>query len=399
MTMKHPRLLLFFLYDFLISLHFSSAVLIPFFSEWGGLSYTQIFFLQSWFMAWVFILEIPTGVFADRIGKKKTLLIATIIGALGLATYSMYPNYLIFLIAEFLLALSVALMSGTYDAFFYDYMSNEGIENKSKKFFGFSHSSRMTGLLITAPIGAYIAKIFGLNITLLFEAGALLIAFIVIASIPSVKLNTNKIQENSSWKIFKNGANFLRSHKEAKRIAIKMSAIGAAGYFVIWSYQIVLKTIGIPIEQYGWFYMLILVAEIIIAGNFTFLDKLFKSQKQFTLFVAFAVFGSFLLLAFNQSILTVLVFIVLAGGFGLTQEKYLTAHINQWIPGENRATVLSLISMMQRMFIIIINPIIGLIIDRSISTALFLVGIIFSAIFILPGIFIRVPRHENIVTK
>jgi len=311
----------------------------------------------------------------------------------------MYPNYLLFLLAEFLLALSVALMSGTYDAFFYDYMSKEGIENKSKKFFGFSHSSRMTGLLVTAPIGAYIAKIFGLNITLLFEAGALLIAFIVIAFIPSVKLNTIKSEENSFWKIFKNGANFLRSHKEAKRIAIKMSAIGAAGYFVIWSYQIVLKNIGIPIEQYGWFYMLILVAEIIIAGNFSFLDKLFKSQKRFTLFVAFAVFGSFLLLAFHQSILTVLMFIVLAGGFGLTQEKYLTAHINQWILGENRATVLSLISMMQRMCIVIIGPIIGLTIDHSISMALFLVGIMFLAIFILPGILMRIPLSENNVTK
>lgn len=395
--MKHPRLLSFLLYDFLISLHFSSAILIPFFFDWGGLSYTQIFFLQSWFMAWVFILEIPTGVLADKIGKKKALLIATIIGALGLTIYSIFPSYLLFLLAEFLLALSVALMSGTYDAFFYDYMLKAGIENKSKKFFGFSHASRMIGLLMAAPIGAYIAKIFGLNITLLFEAGAFLIAFTVIALIPSVKLNTIKSEKISSWGILRNGANFLRSHKEAKRIAIKMSAIGAAGYFVIWSYQIVLKTIGIPIEQYGWFYMLILAAEIIIAGNFSFLDRLFKSQNRFTLFVAFAVFGSFLLLAFSQSVLTVLVFIVLAGGFGLTQEKYLTAHINQWIPSENRATVLSLISMMQRMFIMIINPLIGLTIDRSVSVALFLVGMIFSAIFILPGVLTRIPRTKNII--
>ena len=43
----------------------------PSFTEWGGITFTQIMFLQGWFMAMIFIFEIPTGSIADYFGRKK----------------------------------------------------------------------------------------------------------------------------------------------------------------------------------------------------------------------------------------------------------------------------------------------------------------------------------------
>ena len=39
-------------------MHFISSVLIPFFQDWGGLSFTGIMLLNAWFMLWNFLLEI-----------------------------------------------------------------------------------------------------------------------------------------------------------------------------------------------------------------------------------------------------------------------------------------------------------------------------------------------------
>ncbi len=50
-----------------------SGVVIPFFREWGRLSYTQIFLLQAWFMLMNFLLEVPTGAVADRFGRKASI--------------------------------------------------------------------------------------------------------------------------------------------------------------------------------------------------------------------------------------------------------------------------------------------------------------------------------------
>ena len=57
-----------YLFEFLTSLHFISAVLIPFFADWGGISFTQIMILQSWFVFVTFVAEVPTGVVADYLG-------------------------------------------------------------------------------------------------------------------------------------------------------------------------------------------------------------------------------------------------------------------------------------------------------------------------------------------
>ena len=46
-------------------MHFISAVLIPFYRDWGSISFTQIFFLNAWFMLCNFFLEVPTGTIAD----------------------------------------------------------------------------------------------------------------------------------------------------------------------------------------------------------------------------------------------------------------------------------------------------------------------------------------------
>jgi len=45
--------------------HFMAAVLVPFYTQWGGLTLTGVMLLNAWFMAWNFALEIPTGAVAQ----------------------------------------------------------------------------------------------------------------------------------------------------------------------------------------------------------------------------------------------------------------------------------------------------------------------------------------------
>lgn len=44
---------------------FFSAILVPFFTEWGKLTLSEIFILNAWFFFWNFVLEVPTGTVAD----------------------------------------------------------------------------------------------------------------------------------------------------------------------------------------------------------------------------------------------------------------------------------------------------------------------------------------------
>jgi hypothetical protein len=51
------------------NLHFFGAITIPFFIDWLKVDYTKAFVLQAWFVFWLFVLEIPTGVIADKFGR------------------------------------------------------------------------------------------------------------------------------------------------------------------------------------------------------------------------------------------------------------------------------------------------------------------------------------------
>ena len=89
-------------FNFLTSLHFLAGVLIPFFFDFGKISFAQIMFLQVWFSVWVFALEIPTGTVADYLGRKTSLVMGAVMIAIAAVVYTSYPSFIIFMLAEFL---------------------------------------------------------------------------------------------------------------------------------------------------------------------------------------------------------------------------------------------------------------------------------------------------------
>ncbi len=109
-----------YLFNFLFHLHFIDGVLVPFFTDWGGISFAQVMLLQSWYMVWVFLLEIPTGAVADRWGRKQSLTLAVLINGFAALIYASAPNFIVLLVGEFLWATSTALFSGACEAFVYD---------------------------------------------------------------------------------------------------------------------------------------------------------------------------------------------------------------------------------------------------------------------------------------
>jgi MFS family permease len=59
-----------YLFSFLKSLEFFGAVAVPFYLQRMEFSYTQMFLMETIFSVCLFLFEIPTGVVADRWGRK-----------------------------------------------------------------------------------------------------------------------------------------------------------------------------------------------------------------------------------------------------------------------------------------------------------------------------------------
>jgi len=382
----------YYLFGFLRDFSLFSAVLIPFYTQWGDISLTQVQILQSWFMLWIFILEIPTGIIADYLGRKYSMAMGAVVISIAALIYGSVPSFQIFLIGEFFFAMAIALMSGADSALLYDTLKQEGREDDSKKIFGRARSFTLLGIFISAPLGGFIASKLGLNSPMLFSAFPFLLAAIVAWTIKEPE-NKNKTSESKRYLIIaKKGLSYFQHHPTLRLLALDAIVVASAAYFVIWLYQPLLTNLNVPIYYFGWFHAFLVGIEILISSNFVRLEKLFGSGKKYFRFTAMVTALSFFLAALHPNLFTITLLIIFAGGFGLTRLDLMNAYMNKHIPSEQRATILSSISMFRRLALVFLNPIIGFTADHSLRLALLIVGLLPLTIFI----FSPLRNQENI---
>lgn len=365
----------YYLYEFFISLHLFSAVLVPFFTDWGGISQGKIQILQSWFMFWIFVLEIPTGAVADYIGRKQSLFIGAIFGVIGMLVYGSVANFYIFLLAEFLFATFTAFTSGANEALLYDALKEEGREEQSKNIFGKAHTFHLMAMLIGAPMGSLVASKLGLNFPIILSAIPTLIAGIVALTIKEPKYRSKISESRRYLDIVKSGFKTLIKNKDLRMLTLNSLFVSSAAYFVIWFYQPLLIKIGIPILYFGFIHSFLIIVEILISSNFQRIENFLKGERNYMFFTIIITFIGFMLVGFKTTYITVIIFIIFSGGFGLTYAQYVSAIMQKHILSKERATVISSISMFRRFVLICLNPLIGLLFDTKLFLALFVVGL------------------------
>ncbi|MFX1595095.1 MAG: hypothetical protein ACFFBK_03435, partial [Promethearchaeota archaeon] len=117
-----------YIFSFILGIHTVRGVYIPFMLSWGGLSFFQVMILQSYFTAMIVVFEIPSGAIADFLGRKTALILSALSVASAAFTYSIIPNFFLFMLAETLWAFGSALLSGTNEAFIYFSLKSFGEE-------------------------------------------------------------------------------------------------------------------------------------------------------------------------------------------------------------------------------------------------------------------------------
>lgn len=366
----------FYAFKFLESFVFFSAVLVPFFTQWGGITLAQTQIIQSWFMFWVFVAEVPTGTIADLMGRKYSLMLGTIVFGIGTYIYGLSPNFYNFLLAEFILAIAFALLSGADEALLYDLLKEGGREEDAKSIFGKARMFNLLGMMLSAPIGSLIAAKWGLNYPTMFTTIPMFVAALI-ASTLHEPTRANIVSESSRYiDVIKEGFKYFIKHPILRRLAVNGIVVATASYYIIWWYQPLLLNAGINVGVYGWFHLILLAAEILIASQFKLLERLVGSEQNYLRFSAFITGFTMILTAIWPSVITVTLLLVLGGGFGLTRLDYLGAIINKHVTSNKRATVLSSISMFRRLAIVPLNPILGNLADISLSLALVSVAVV-----------------------
>jgi len=116
-----------------------------------GLSAGQI---STLFVIWsttAFVLEVPSGAWADSYSRRKLLVLGALLSGLGYAAWITLPSFAGFALGFVLWGTSSALISGTFEAFVYDELAARGRTDRYASLLGRARSaSFLTNLAATA---------------------------------------------------------------------------------------------------------------------------------------------------------------------------------------------------------------------------------------------------------
>lgn len=170
-----------------------------------GITQGEIGVLQSFLFFSSVALEIPSGLLADRYGRKFSL----IIGFLGLFLsgigFLLFSSFIPFAIIFCLFGASIAMGSGSDRALLYDNLLAENRAEDFPKILSRARAIGAVSLGLSMLLGGVLQDTWSWNSVYIFFAisklaGALIVTFIPEIKLPSISLNSNRETDISTKK-------------------------------------------------------------------------------------------------------------------------------------------------------------------------------------------------------
>ncbi len=371
-------------------MHFFAAVMIPFFTEWGGLKLSEVLFLNSWFMLWNFILEVPTGTVADFLGRRASLMAGSLVAAAAALLYVSKPDFYVFLAAEVVFAAAYTLHSGADEALAYDSLKAAGLESGAKRTLTAMESFKLGGVVIGAVAGGFIAGCFGYDAPMRFYVLPALAAFALACMLKEPPVREAGTPRPSYTDILREGGRFFATNRVLLVMTAELAVTNALAWGLIWLFQPLLAAAGLPVEYYGVVHAAACFGQIVFLSNVERLEGLVGSKRRLLTASVLTAGGAFVLLGLTDNLAAVAVLIVAGFTFSLPRVPIFSAYMNRYIPSDKRATVLSATSMCRTLAIVAVNPLVGLLADWSVANTMIILG----AGLIAGGVFSRLEERH-----
>jgi MFS family permease len=362
---------------FLCFTHLMSAVIIPFFREWGRLSFVQIFALQTWFMVMSFLMEVPTGAVADRFGRRVSVASGAFLLAAASLLYGSFPHLAVFVLAEAIFAVAVALISGADEALAYDSLLAVGRESEASRVMARLEAAKLAGILAGALAGAVVAARLGVRWPMLLQAAPMAASGFIALSLVEPPRGRREPSEGGGYlRLLSGGLHHFREAPALRALALDQVACATVAWLVIWLYQLQLARVGVPLAAYGVVHAAMGLGQIVFLSRLGGVELAVGGKARLARLTALVPALAMLGLAATTSVPLSLALIVAAATAGLGRPPLFSGPVNRLIPSERRATVLSAISAARTLAVAVVYPAVGAILDRSLIGTFAFLGVL-----------------------
>jgi MFS family permease len=327
------------------------------------------------------IFELPTGAVADLFGRKKTFILAHLSYLLALTFLIIGGNITIFILFALMDAFAKSLKSGTDSSILYDTLRDEHNEGYFKKISGTASAVSHVGIAFGSVASGYLASI-SLSLPILLSIIPAVLAFVLTFFLQEPRYEKEK------------HTNVLKHLNESTSLVLTNNQIVLilAGLFIItgvFSTVVALDPIfyrfkHVPIEALGWISAVIFALAAVGYQQSHKLSKIFGDKATIMITVIFPPLTVLLATLFDKWL--AVFFMVLSPLFFGLRTPIINDLIHKQVASSKRATVFSIIEMVNKLALAIFAPLAGYLANLySINVAFQIMAIM---LFIVPVIYI-----------
>ncbi|OKH18745.1 MFS transporter [[Limnothrix rosea] IAM M-220] len=346
------------------------------FYESHGISLEQGVLLKAILSGAIFLGEIPSGYFADRLGRKTSLICGAFLWLLGWLIYCTQGSFSWFAMAEILVGLGGSLMSGADSAIAYDSLLQLGRKSEYRAWEG--KAIAITGLTeaVCGLVGAWVAAT-NLVYPFYLQTGCIFLYLLLALTLREPTIHHS--QETPRWRSLIPAIQKIFTARPFLRWLLLFSATLSCGSFlIVWLSQEYLVQNGLKLTQLGWAWLILHGALAIASGNAAKISTHHYPVVFASLPILLAI--AYISLGLTQSLWGIIFIIAIYIVRGFNSPLVLST-LHDHIPSNLRATLISVNSFLFRLIFFAFAPLLGLVSRLSnFSMSLIFTGIFLGAI-------------------
>lgn len=374
----------FYLFSLFNGLQFFWPILVIFQKERIG-SFAALAVIQVFYNVLSFFLEVPTGYFADKYGRKILVNISLICYMVASMLYFFLSNWMLFILVEIFWAIGTVCFSGAYDAFMYDSTIVHCSKEQATKIYSTVSIIGNITLALSNLGGSVIANYFGKQYCFLITAVFFGVSFLIIQRIDEEdnhNVHNQNITKCMTPKVFvKDNVRILKSiisNVELRNNLIDIVLINGIVYMGLFFSQPLFVERGLSILLFGVVYAVTNLSKSLIVKLSILILKIVSEKK--VIFVSEVIIMiSFILVFFIPNIYYSIFAIIATQSVLAIRSVIYSILNNSLILQQERATVLSYFSLVNSAWISLLMLVFGMIADKVDKGLLYLIiGIICS---------------------
>ncbi len=366
---------------------------IPLLYAIGGLSWTRLFIpvialfyiasqvtieqfslIFGIFALVILLFEIPSGVLADLLGKKKALLMSRCLYIVEIYILAFYNGFWPLLIAKVISGIGVSLGSGTDQAMMYDTLKRLRRTKEHKKISGNVQMINNIFMAIAFIVGAYLFSI-GPKLPAIASLPFITLATVLVLFLKEPYKNHKGLSISNSVKHLKEGLKYFAGHSYVKYLTFYSFPIISAIMITQSLSSAYLKEILVPVSLIG---IVAFASSSLssLSAKMTHRIEEKVGEKKSLFMLQVTVFLGVILMSFMIEYIGAIfyLFISLAYGFSMVLINH---YMNEHIETSHRATMLSIKNMFNNLAVFLLLPLVGFIIkSSSFKIAYLVLGII-----------------------